>query len=221
MCDECKSRFVFVMLAVIIIVILIVYKPKKKAGFENSEYASAEKPIITPSIETYPFNMSMDTPYKTLYSGAEVDPLITAGFYAYRDNLRPVYGARTSDGDVWGLHEYCSSLPEVAGEQTLIDRQGGSMEASSNETGDSRLNLCYDYNGVGDQCDTCHDNGIPVNWNLPSTPFAWYKPTHSDYYSREGIKPYTEGQYAQTEPDHEPQLGSDPDPIQIPHAFDG
>lgn len=200
MCDECTSRFTFILLAIIVIVIIITYKPTKKSNFENAT-----------SIDSYPYNMSLDFPYKTLYTGAEVDPIITGGAYAYRDNLRPIYGARTSDGDKWGLHEYCSSLPEVAGEQTLIDNQCGSTEVGPEETGDSKLNLCYDYNGIGDEClgQQANDNGIPVNWNLPSTPFAWYKPVGSDYYSREGIKPYTKDMYAQTEPDHEPKIGSD------------
>ena len=220
MCDECTSRFVFILLVIILIIILLIHKPSKggsKGGFE-----SAEKPGNETSLENYPFNMSMDPAYKTLYTGAEVDPLITGGAYAYRDNIRPIYGARTADGGKWGLHDYCSSLPEVAGEQTLLDRKCGSIEAGPRETGDSKLGVCYDYNGIGDSgCDKCFDDGIPVNWNLPSTPFAWYKPLKMDYYSREGIKPYTDEMYSQTEPDHEPLLGEDPDPVQREHDYDG
>lgn len=223
MCDECQSRFTFIILVVILIIILVCHKQSdiKKSNF-NQCYQSAENPGNTASLESYPYNMSADFPYKTLYTGAEVDPIITGGLYAYRDNLRPIYGARTSDGGVWGLHDYCSSLPEVAGEQTLLDKQCGSIQAGPEETEDSKVGVCYDYNGIGDsQCDKCFDDGIPVNWNLPSTPFAWYKPLKDDYYSREGIKPYTKDMYAQMEPDHEPLIGEDPDPIQAYHNYDG
>lgn len=186
MCDECNGKFTFILLAIIILVIVYITKKQK----------STQK---FTSIDEYPGNMSVDFPYKTLYTGAEVDPVITGGLYAYRDNLRPVYGARTADGDVWGLHEYCSSLPEVAGEQTLIDRHGKEVEYGDEM--DSKLNVCYG--------DGCYDDGIPTNWNLPSTPFAWYKPARSDYYSKEGPMAYTKDIYAMSEPDHEPLLGSD------------
>ena len=187
MCDECNGRFTFILLAIIVLVIVYIAKKRKakQSGFTD--------------ISEYPGNMSIDFPYKTLFSGAEVDPVITGGLYAYRDNLRPVYGMRTSDGDTWGLHEYCSSLPEVAGEQTLVDE--GGEEVDYGDGMDSKLNVCYG--------DGCYDDGIPNNWNLPSTPIAWYKPTGADYYSKEGPMAYTKDMYALTEPDHEVLMGSD------------
>jgi hypothetical protein len=195
MCLECDSKFTFIILVIIVIIILYLSKNKenknseeRKSGFDNGSTIVA----------AYPFNM--DVKKKTLYSGVEVDPIITGGLYQGRDCMRPVYGTRTADGDQWGLHPYCSSLPEVAGEQTLFVDQ-------SMKDNDSKPGIYYD---IPESVQSgCYDDGMPTNWNLPSTPIVWYKPLGEDYYGKEGITPYKTKLVSQSEPDHDPDIGED------------
>lgn len=50
-----------------------------------------------------------------LYSTADVDPIVTGQLYAWRDNTRDIYGARTAHGDKYGLAEYSSGVPGEVG----------------------------------------------------------------------------------------------------------
>lgn len=104
----------------------------------------------------------------TLYSSADVDELITGELYREGGRMRSVYGARTSHGDEWGLQEYSDAGPGDVG---------------------------YDVGPLGlDPGSKClgrtSDDGIPENWNLPSTPLEFYAVVGGDYYGAEGPTPY-------------------------------
>lgn len=120
----------------------------------------------------------------TLYSSADVDPLVTGQLYANSNQTRNVYAQRTSMGDEWGLKEY----------------------NSSGEPGDVGVDVgpdaLYEYAGKRSN----FDDGIPEQWAFPSTPIRWYAPSQRDYYGPQGPTAYTEGLYALMEPDHIPKM---------------
>jgi len=119
-----------------------------------------------------------------LYSTADVDPLITGGLYAHNDFVRDVYAERTSHGNVYGLTEYSSS--GGPGDVGVDLGPFGLAEYGGREIG--------------------FDDGIPSEWQMPSTPVRWYAPKQRDYYGPEGPTPYTEGLYPVQEPDHDPLM---------------
>jgi hypothetical protein len=120
----------------------------------------------------------------TLYSTADVDPLITGQLYAHSNQRRNVYAQRTSMGDERGMHEY----------------------NSSGEPGDVGVDIgpygLYEYEGRR----SGYDDGIPENWAFPSTPIRWYEPYKQDYYGKEGPTVYSEGLFNLREPDHIPKM---------------
>ncbi len=127
---------------------------------------------------------SVQSAMARLYSTADIDPLITGQLYAHADNMRNVYSQRTSHGDSHGLTEFSSSggpgdVGIDVGPYGLAE-YGGAMQG--------------------------YDDGIPENWNFPSTPIRWYAPNKRDYYGPEGPTVYADGLYALQEPDHEPYV---------------
>jgi hypothetical protein len=120
----------------------------------------------------------------TLYSTADVDPLITGQLYAHSDNMRNTYAQRTSMVDEWGLHEYNSS---------------GAPGDVGVDIGPYGL---YEYGGKRQGS----DDGIPEQWAFPSTPIRWYTPNKQDYYGPEGPTVYSVGLFNPREPDHIPKM---------------
>lgn len=146
----------------------------------------------------YPYNYALDTAdpaevvdsgaINRMYSTAEVDPLVTGQLYAgpraAGTGQRFIYGGRTSHGDKWGLHEFSTGVPGQAGVDVGLL---GMRE--------------YSLDGRPD----VFDDGIPENWQLPSTPTNWYVPQGRDYYDVEANGPgvYKAGLMSLQEPDHE------------------
>lgn len=126
-----------------------------------------------------------------MYSTAEVDPMVTGQLYAgpraAGTGQRFIYGGRTSHGDKWGLHEFSTGVPGQAGVDVGLL---GMRE--------------YSLDGRPD----VFDDGIPENWQLPSTPTNWYVPQGRDYYDVEANGPgvYKAGLMSLQEPDHDPLL---------------
>lgn len=123
-----------------------------------------------------------------VYSTAEVDPMVTGQLYAgpraAGTGQRFIYGGRTSHGDKWGLREFSAGVPGQAGVDVGLL---GMRE--------------YSLDGRPD----VFDDGIPENWQLPSTPVNWYVPQGRDYYDVEanGVGVYKPGLMSLQEPDHE------------------
>ena len=143
----------------------------------------------------YPYNYALDTANPAevaenrMYSTAEVDPLITgqlfSGSRAAGTGRRWIYGGRTSYGDKWGMHEFSSGVPGEAGVDVGLL---GMREYSR----DGRPDV--------------FDDGIPENWQMPSTPMNWfYVPKERDYYDVEAQGPgvFKEDLMSLQEPDHE------------------
>ena len=146
--------------------------------------------------------------YQTLssmYSTADVDPMITGQAYTYRDNTRPIYDQRTSHGGVWGLQEFSSSgNPGDVGTDVGPIGMFPGPEAGVTVGPDGLV----EYEGaVG-----TYSDGIPENWNMPSTPIRWYKPRQRDYVGPEGERPYAAGLFQLRSPDHDPKVGEDEGP---------
>ena len=95
-----------------------------------------------------------------MYSAAEVDPMVTGT--RYRTMPRFVYAERTSHGDEWGLEEYNDGNDGEVGRD--IGPLGGAPRGRARQ----------------------FDDGMPANWNFPSTPVKWYKTVGEDYYGGEG-----------------------------------
>jgi hypothetical protein len=112
-----------------------------------------------------------------------VDPLITGNLYRHRDYTRDIYSQRTSHGG-WGLSEY---------------RSDGGPGQVGVDIGPYGL---AEYYGRSDG----HDDGIPAEWRMPSTPVRWYAPRQRDYYGSEGPTLYSKNLYSLTEPDHDPLM---------------
>lgn len=135
----------------------------------------------------------------TLYSTADVDPLIMGQGYEYRDNTRPVYANRTAVGGEWGLQEFApDSTPGAVGV-------------------DVGPNMLSEYEGSA----LGYNDGIPEQWAFPSTPIRWYTPAdpasdglpslesrNADYLARAGpAMANGETAYPLWEPDHDPLIG--------------
>lgn len=146
----------------------------------------------------YPYNYSLDTVAgpgegrNRFSSTSEVDPIVTgqlyAGARAAGENRRFVYGQRTSFGNAWGMHEYSSGVPGEAG----VDVGPLGM---------------HEYSLDGGKPDV-FDDGIPADWQMPSTPVSWYLPQGRDYYNVEeqGPSPYKPYILPLTEADHAPKI---------------
>lgn len=129
-----------------------------------------------------------------------------------------------------GLHEYNSSYYyQDVGASPYVWRDGQSTNQnyeelmSSLESYDANLynNLSkeeYDINQKRENINTIlnsiksADDGIPQNWNLPSTPILNYNINNNlntdDYYGTEGATPYTgSGIRTMFTPDHSPLMG--------------
>lgn len=136
----------------------------------------------------YPYGFAVDAPEAEprLYHSSEVDPLITGQLYAgARGGRRPVYGARTSYGNKWGMREFSSGVSGQAGVDVGLL---GMRE--------------YSLDGRAD----VFDDGIPEDWQFPSTPINWYAPQGEDYYDVDAGGPTT-GKTAIAAnflPDHDP-----------------
>jgi hypothetical protein len=140
----------------------------------------------------YPYNYNIDDTSENtkLYSTDEVDALITGQLYAGPRTAgvgrRLIYGANTSYGNKWGMREFSAGNP-----------------------GETGVNIgplgMQEYSPDGNQ--DIFDDGIPEEWQMPSTPMRWHHPQEGDYYD-----PNSQGPALQNgpsiigirEPDHEP-----------------
>lgn len=127
-------------------------------------------------------------PSERLYHTVEVDPLITGQLYAGARAAGPgrrwIYGSRTAYGGKWGLREFSTGLPG----QTGVD------------VGPLGLRDC----SLGGRPEV-FDDGIPENWQMPSTPVDWYAPAGRDYYDGEAQQAgvYDKHLLPLQEPDHD------------------
>ena len=159
-------------------------------GNERAMGLASENPIERQSV------------YQTLnrfYSTADVDPLIVGQLYEFRDDTRDVYAGRTGVGGEWGLQEFA------------VDNQPAMVGV---DVGPEALSE-YEGSILG------YDDGIPAQWAFPSTPYRWYRPRRADYLGQEGPS-LVDGDkaYPIFVPDHEPQIGEDPEPGNPPGSFE-
>jgi len=128
-----------------------------------------------------------EQPPPKLYHSDEIDELVTGTLYRKGDRERVVYGSRTSHGDSYGLEEYADG--------------GGGHGDVGYDVGPIGVPPAGSANCAGKP----FDDGIPANWNLPSTPMQWYAATGEDYYGSEGPTVYCgEGLEMVSVGDHEP-----------------
>lgn len=198
-CEKQKASVLAAIVVVIAIVLAVLFarQPapvagKRRAPFTN--WGSHWGPSLSFG---YPYNYALataDAPevaQNRMYSTAEVDPLVTGQLYAGPRaagvGRHWVYGGRTSFGDKWGLHEFSSGVPGQAGVDVGLL---GMRE--------------YSLDGRPD----VFDDGIPENWQLPSTPMNWYAPSERDYYDVEAQQAavYKPDLMSLSEPDHDPLL---------------
>lgn len=138
-----------------------------------------------------------------LYSTADVDPLVTGQLYAHNGEVRHVYAQRTAYPE--------DDLEDLAIEQASCRSAYGLSEYNSS-WGANTVGVDVGPFGLDEYAGlrSGYDDGIPPNYNLPSTPVRAYKPTQEDYYDPAGLEVYSVGLYALSVPDHDPLVGEDP-----------
>lgn len=190
-----------VSLAVLVVLVIVAIAcatlthggaPARKSNFVN--WGSHWGPSLAFG---YPYNYALDTANPAevaenrMYSTAEVDPIVTGQLFsgprAAGTGRRWIYGGRTSHGSDWGLHEFSTGVPGQAGVDVGLL---GMRE--------------YSLDGLPD----VFDDGIPENWQLPSTPTNWFVPQERDYYDVEAQQSavYKPNLMSLREPDHEPEF---------------
>ena len=149
-----------------------------------------------------------------MYYSDQVDPIVTGNLYQSVNNLRPVYTQRTA----FGLPKWDTQYASTNGQYGYHAPTGQLSEFNSNSaTGDVGVTIgptVYDKLtsiNIGPVVfPTEYDDGIPSEWNLPSTPMLSYYESHiptEDYYGPEGPTPYSlKGFNIPFEPDHEPLM---------------
>ena len=167
------SRVVIALLLLYAIAIIAYFAFSKDAhnsnrfvGADGSEPAHASDSPWSPAPACAGSCAEPEKFTPTLYSSADYDDELITGELYQRGRLRSVYATRTSHGDEWGLQEYTDAGPGDVG---------------------------YDVGplGLDSNCTTQTSNdGIPENWNLPSTPLQFYAVVGGDYYGAEGPTPY-------------------------------
>ncbi len=138
-----------------------------------------------------------------LYSTADVDPLVTGQLYAHNGEVRHIYAQRTAYPE--------DDLEDLAIEQASCRSAYGLSEYNSS-WGANTVGVDVGPFGLDEYAGlrSGYDDGIPPNYNLPSTPIRAYKPTQEDYYDPSGLEVYSVGLYALSVPDHDPLVGEDP-----------
>jgi len=136
-------------------------------------------PVVFP--QNLPQEQSTSVP-TTLYYSDDVDPMVTGMRYAGRP--RAIYAERTSHGDEWGLEEYADGNPGEVGYD--VGPIGNSGLAGRPGVRGGRRGGPPGPPPVSRPGDLTFDDGIPENWNLPSTPFQEYAVIGEDYYGAEG-----------------------------------
>lgn len=79
---------------------------------DNAEDGRLLPDSHSPSRSYFPDNPE---PRSTLYSTADVDPIVTGQLYAHRDFTRDIYGGRMGHGDKHGLAEFGAGVPGEVG----------------------------------------------------------------------------------------------------------
>ena len=184
------QQLLAVLVAVVLIIIFLY-------GSNRESFLSSRWTEIKDIAHGYPYGYSLaiadpvEVGMNRMYSTAEVDPLITGQLYsgarAAGSGKRWIYGGRTSYGDKWGMHEFSTGVPGEAGVDVGLL---GMRE--------------YSLDGKPD----VFDDGIPPQWQLPSTPVNWYVPQFRDYYDVESGGPAVFKPHLMSlqEPDHSPLM---------------
>lgn len=196
-------------LLIVAILAYAIFSHSKQSTFVGGlDEESIQKPLDCNLVELKPSSDDDDLESRMIHkrdiydglnklvSSADVDPLITGRLYEHKDHLRSMYSERVGDTNAcvprgeyhkWGLTEFSSS--------------GG--------PGDVGYDVGpYGLNEYGNS-NKATDDGMPPQWNMPSTPIRWYSPHKRDYYGIHGPTPYTEGLFTLNEPDHDPLVGGD------------
>ncbi len=191
--DQVRYTILIVAVFVLVCVLLITWTgPSCGCGHHKTDWgglvtAPERPPPLTPD---YPhsYTLADGEPSERLYHTVEVDPLITGQLYAGARAAGPghrwIYGSRTAYGGKWGLREFSTGLPG----QTGVDVGPLGLREYSP---DGRPEV--------------FDDGIPENWQMPSTPVDWYAPAGRDYYDVETqqVGVYDKHLLPLQEPDHD------------------
>ena len=149
-----------------------------------------------------------------MYYSEQVDPIVTGNLYRNTNNLRPIYTQRTA----FGLPKWDTQFASSNGQYGYHDPTGQLTEfntsGASGDVGVTEGPIQYNrqvMNYIGPIVYPLpYDDGIPDQWNFPSTPLLSYYESHiptEDYYGPEGPTPYTlTGFLTPFEPDHEPLM---------------
>lgn len=157
--------------ALLAFVLVIMYTASMSGkGAHEAEHETVGRPARPPAL-SYPPPPLLDTAgvlspgcaggcaaadrqAPPLYHSDEIDELVTGTLYRKGERERAVYAARTSHGDSWGLEEYS-------------DGRGNPGDVG------------YDVGpiGVARPCKGRRpfDDGMPANWDLPSTPMQFFQ----------------------------------------------
>ena len=148
-----------------------------------------------------------------MYYSDEIDPLVTGTLYNDVNRLRPIYTQRTA----FGVPKWETQSISADGEFGYRAPRGLTEYNTSGSSGDVGVTVgpLGFYNDIGTMIGpvvypSVADDGIPEEWNLPSTPMLPYASSHvptEDYYGPEGPTVYAlSGFRFPFEPDHEPLM---------------
>ena len=180
--DQTRCAILLIAIFVLVCVLLITWAgPPCGCGRHKVGFATAPAGHPPSLASDYPHSYTL-ADGERLYHTVEVDPLITGQLYAGARAAGPgrrwIYGSRTAYGDKWGLREF-----------------------STGQTGVDVGLRAYSLDGRPE----VFDDGIPENWQMPSTPVDWYAPAGRDYYDVEAQQAgvYDKHLLSLQEPDHE------------------
>ena len=202
------------LIVIIILIMAFMFIQQNSTNSQNS-FMNLNSILMPPSeMPSDPLQVIND-PYPTgrFYYAQEVDPIVTGNLYNETNNLRPVYSQRTA----FGLPSWQTQAISTNGNLGYQASRGLTEFSSSGSSGDVGVTVGpLVYNDltsidVGPVVfPSVWDDGIPQEWNFPSTPMlSWYEshiPTE-DYYGPEGPTVYAlKGINIPFEPDHEPLM---------------
>ena len=218
------AAILLIFLVIIIIIIAFYITGKKNINsFKNSfqrynplESISINDVLPQPKkINTDPLQEIKDPyPIERMYYSEQVDPIVTGNLYQNVNNLRPVYTQRTAFGLPKWDTQYASANGNYGYKAPTGQLSEFNSSGSSGDVGVTVGPLKYDKISsisVGPVVfPTNYDDGIPSEWDLPSTPMLSYYESHiptEDYYGPEGPTPYSlKGFRMPFEQDNEPLM---------------
>ena len=196
-----NNNAILLIFIVIIIIIIIAFfiKNNLQSQSQYQNYQTSSMPFfnqldmqdIIPSpqkINTDPLQIIQDPyPIDKIYYSDQVDPIVTGNLYQNVNNLRPVYTQRTAFGLPKWDTQYASANGNFGPKAPTGQLTEFNSSGASGDVGVTIGPIVFPTN---------YDDGIPSEWDLPSTPMLSFYESHiptADYYdpTQQAAIPYS------------------------------